>query len=190
MISIICMEETVHDNFFNNFKVVTATISAADYLPEVPGIYALYHAFDFLENKLFEHIDTRMKSTVFKTRFAEIDNRSKFIVDICGESVGLSQKMELFIKAVSKPQERRLLKNLLISCSLFQRPDYIGTASNLRDRFIQHLERDDGFFSKYANLISNDEFLFVCLPCPKNISRELESLLIQLCQPKFNTQRS
>ncbi|WP_416212049.1 GIY-YIG nuclease family protein [Nostoc sp. ChiVER01] len=77
-----------------------------------------------------------------------------------------------------------------MSCSILQCPDYIGTASNLRDRFIQHLERDDGFFSKYANIRPNDEFLFVCLPCPKNISRELESLLIQLCQPKFNTQRS
>ena len=184
------MEETVHDNFFKNFTVVTATISAADYIPETSGIYALYHAFDFLENKLSDHIDTRMKNTVFKTKFSEKDNRSKFIVDTCGESVGLSQKMDQFIKAVSQPKERRILKNLLISCSILQRPDYIGTASNLRDRFIQHLDRDDGFFSKYASLRANDEFLFVCLPCPKNISRELESLLIQLCQPKFNTQRS
>lgn len=165
------MEETVHDNFFNNFIVVTATISAADYLPETSGIYALYHAFDFLENQLSDHIDTRMKNTVFKTKFSEEDNRSKFIVNTCGESVGLSQKMAQFIKAVSQPKERRILKNLLISCSILQRPDYIGTANNLRDRFIQHLERDDGFFSKYANLRSNDEFLFVCLPCPKNISR-------------------
>lgn len=165
------MEETVHDNFFNNFIVVTATISAADYLPETSGIYALYHAFDFLENQLSDHIDTRMKNTVFKTKFSEEDNRSKFIVNTCGESVGLSPKMAQFIKAVSQPKERRILKNLLISCSILQRPDYIGTANNLRDRFIQHLERDDGFFSKYANLRSNDEFLFVCLPCPKNISR-------------------
>jgi hypothetical protein len=98
--------------------------------------------------------------------------------------------MEQFIKAVSQPKERRILKNLLISCSILQRPDYIGTAINLRNRFIHHLERDDGFFSKYAESRQNDEFLFICLPCPKNISRELESLLIQLCQPKFNTQRS
>ncbi|MEH2463333.1 hypothetical protein [Nostoc sp.] len=35
------MEETVHDNFFKNFTVLTATISAADYLPETSGIYAL-----------------------------------------------------------------------------------------------------------------------------------------------------
>ena len=184
------MEETVHDNFFKNFTVVTATISAADYLPETSGIYALYHAFDFLENKLSDHIDTRMKNTVFKTKFSERDNRSKFIVDTCGESVGLSPRMDKFLKAVSQPKERRILKNLLISCSILQCPDYIGTASNLRDRFIQHLDRDDGFFSKYANIRPNDEFLFVCLPCPKSISRELESLLIQLCQPKFNTQRS
>lgn len=184
------MEETVHDNFFKNFTVVTATISAGDYLPETSGIYAFYHAFDFLENNLSDHIDTRIKNTVFKTKFYETDDRSKFIVDICGESVGLSPKMEQFIKAVSLPKERRMLKNLLISCSILQRPDYIGTASNLKDRFIQHLERDDGFFSKYGNLRPNDEFLFVCFPCPKNIYRELESLLIQLCQPKFNTQRS
>ncbi|WP_445632792.1 GIY-YIG nuclease family protein [Nostoc sp. DSM 114161] len=184
------MEETVHDNFFKNFTVVTATISAADYLPESSGIYAFYHAFDFLENNLSECIDNRIKNTVFKTKFFEEDNKSKFIVDTCGEPIGLSPKMELFIKAISQPQERRMLKKLLISCSILQRPDYIGTAINLKYRFIQHLERDDGFFSKYGNLRANDEFLFVCLLCPKNISRELESLLIQLCQPKFNTQRS
>ncbi len=184
------MEETVHDHFFKNSTVVTATISAADYLPETAGIYALYHAFDFLENNLSEHLDNRIKNTVFKTNFYEIDNGSKFIVDTCGEPVGLSQRMEQFIKAVSQPKERRILKNLLISCSILQRPDYIGTANNLKDRFLQHLERDDGFFSKYGNSRPNDEFLFVSMPCPKNISRELESLLIQLCQPKFNTQRS
>ncbi len=184
------MEETVHDNFFKNFTVVTATISAADYLPENSGVYAFYHAFDFLEHDLSSHIGTRLQNTVFKTKFSETDNRSKFIVDTCGESVCLSRKMDQFIKDVSQPKERRILKNLLISCSILQRPDYIGTASNLRDRFIQHLERDDGFFSKYGNSRPNDEFLFVCLLCPKNISRELESLLIQLCQPKFNTQRS
>lgn len=184
------MEETVHDNFFKNFIVVTATISAADYIPESSGIYAFYHAFDFLENNLSNDIDTRIRNTVFKTKFAEEDNRSKFIVDTCGEPVGLSPAMERFIKAVSHPRDRRLLKNLLISCSIFQRPDYIGTALNVRTRFIQHLERDDGFFLKYGNSRPNDEFLFLYVPCPKNISRELESLLIQLCQPKFNTQRS
>jgi len=184
------MEETVHDNFFKNFTVVTATISAANYLSEKSGIYAFYHALDFSENNLYEDLDNRLKNTVFKTRFSEEDNKSKFIVDTCGESVGLSQKMEQFIKAVSQPKERRILKEFLISCSILQRPDYIGTASNLRDRFVQHLDRDDGFFSRYGNSRPKDEFLFVCLPCPKNISRELESLLIQLCQPKFNTQRS
>ncbi|MBD2042172.1 GIY-YIG nuclease family protein [Microcoleus sp. FACHB-672] len=184
------MEETVHDNFFKNFIVVTATLSSADSLPVDAGIYALYHAFDFSENELSEQIDARIKQTVFKTKFSEEDNRSKFIVNTCGESVGLSEKMEVFIKAVSEPKERRMLKKLLISSSILQRPDYIGTASNLRERFVQHLERDDGFFSKYASLRHKDEFLFVCLPCPINISRELESLLIQLCQPKFNTQRS
>ncbi len=127
------MEETVHDNFFKNFTVVTATISAADYLPENSGIYAFYHAFDFLENNLSEHIDTRIKNTVFKTKFSEKDNRSKFIVDTCGESVGLSQKMDQFIKAVSQPKERRILKNLLISCSILQRPDYIKWSSKSRN---------------------------------------------------------
>ena len=184
------MEETVHDNFFKNFTVVTATISAGDYLPEALGIYAFYHAFDFLENNLSDYIDTRIKNTVFKTKFSEKDNRSKFIVDTCGEPVSLSQKTNQFIQAVSQPRDRRLLKNLLISCSILQRPDYIGTANNLTDRFIQHLERDEVFFSKYGDSRPNDEFLFICFPCPKNISGELESLLIQLCQPKFNRQRS
>lgn len=184
------MEETVHDNFFKNFTVVTATTSATDDLPETSGVYAFYHAFDFVESNLSKNIDARVKNTVFKPKFSEEDNRTKFIVDTRGESVGLSQKMNQFIETVSLPKERRILKNLLISCSIFQRPDYIGTASNLKDRFIQHLERDDGFFSKYGEARPNEEFLFVYFPCPKNISRELESLLIQLCQPKFNTQRS
>jgi hypothetical protein len=184
------MEETVHDEFFKNFTVVTATISAIDDLPETSGVYAFYHAFDFLETNLSENIDTRVKNTVFKPKFSEENNRTKFIVDTHGESVGLSRHMDQFIEAVSKPKERRMLKNLLISCSILQRPDYIGTAKNLKDRFIQHLERDDGFFSKYGEARPNDEFLFICFPCPKSISRELESLLIQLCQPKFNTQRS
>ncbi|GBF79301.1 GIY-YIG nuclease family protein [Aphanothece sacrum] len=184
------MEETVHDNFFKNFTVVTATRSAADYIPENSGVYAFYHAFDFSEKNISEDIDIRLKNTVFKTKFSEKDNRSKFIVDTCGEPVGLSPKMEQFIEAVSDPKNRRMLKKMLISCSIFQRPDYIGTASKLRERFIQHLERDDGFFSRYGNSRPYDEFLFVCVLCPKEISRELESLLIQLCQPKFNTQRS
>lgn len=184
------MEETVHDNFFKNFTVVTATRSASDYIPENSGVYAFYHAFDFLEDDLFNHIDTRLQKTVFRTKFIETDDRSKFTVDTCGEPVGLSEKMERFIRAISRPQERRILTKLLISCSFFQRPEYIGTANNLRARFMQHLDRDDGFFSKYGNSRPNDQFLFVFLPCPKNICRELESLLIQLCQPKFNVQRS
>jgi GIY-YIG catalytic domain len=184
------MEETVHEDFFKNFTVVTATRSSTDELPERSGVYAFYHAFDFLENNLSKNIDARVKNTVFKTKFSEDKNKSKFIVDTCGESVGLSPKMDRFIEAVSLPNERRILKKLLLSCSIFQRPDYIGTAGNIRDRFIQHLEQEDGFFSKYAKEKPNEEFLFVYFPCPKNISRQLESLLIQLCQPKFNTQRS
>jgi excinuclease UvrABC nuclease subunit len=184
------MEETVHDDFFKNFTVVTATVSAIDDLPKTSGVYAFYHAFDFLETSLSNDIDARVKKTVFKPKFSQEDNRTKFIVDTRGESVGLSRHMGQFIEAVSQPKERRMLKNLLIYCSILQRPDYIGTASNLRNRFIQHLETDNGFFSKYGESRSNDEFLFVCFPCPKNISSELESLLIQLCQPRFNTQRS
>lgn len=184
------MEETVHDNFFKNFTVVTATASAIDELPETSGVYAFYHAFDFLESNLSKDIDARVKNTVFKPKFSEEDNRTKFIVDTCGESVGLSQKMNRFIEDVSQPRDRRILRNFLISCSILQRPDYIGTATNLRDRFVQHLDREDGFFSKYGEARPNDEFLFICFPCPKSISRQLESLLIQLCQPKFNTQRS
>jgi GIY-YIG catalytic domain len=184
------MEETVHDNFFKNFTVVTATISAIDELPEKPGIYVFYHAFDFLENNLSNNIDDRIKNTSFKPKFSEDDTKTKFIVDTRGEPIRLSQSMSQFLDEISQPKDRRILKSLLISCSIFQRPDYIGTASNLKNRFIQHLERDDGFFSRYRKERPTDEFLFVYCPCPKNISRQLESLLIQLCQPKFNTQRS
>ncbi len=91
------MEETVHENFFKNFTVVTATTSAADDLPETSGIYAFYHAFDFSETNLFEDINTRIKNTVFTTKFSEQDNRSKFIINTCGEQVSLSSKMEQFI---------------------------------------------------------------------------------------------
>ncbi|WP_043997766.1 GIY-YIG nuclease family protein [Microcystis aeruginosa] len=184
------MEETVHDNFFKKFTVVTATRSAADYLPESSGVYAFYHAFDFSEHDLCGNIKTRLQNTVFKTKFSENNDRSKFTIDICGEPVSLSQNMEYFLQEISQPKERRILKEFLISCSILQHPEYIGTANNLRMRFLQHLEREDGFLSKHGNLRSNNEFLFISFPCPKNISRQLESLLIQLCQPKFNTQRS
>jgi hypothetical protein len=64
------MEETVHDDFFKNFTVVTATVSAIDDLPKTSGVYAFYHAFDFLETNLSDNIDTRVKNTVFKPTFS------------------------------------------------------------------------------------------------------------------------
>lgn len=184
------MEDIVHDEFFSNFTVVTATTSAIDYLPEKPGIYAFYHAFDFLEADIASGIDDRLQNTVFKTKFYEENDKRRFIIDTCGESVSLSVSMRQFIDAVSHPADRKLLRRYLMSCSILQRPDYIGTATDIRSRFVQHLDRQDGFFAKYGNARPQDEFLFLCYPCPKNISRQLESLLIQLCQPKFNTQRS
>ncbi|MCC5622201.1 GIY-YIG nuclease family protein [Nostoc sp. CHAB 5715] len=184
------IEETIHDDFFKNFIVATATISAIYDIPDKSGIYAFYHAFDFAENNLAMDINERVSKTVFTTKFIEDDSRKKFTIDICGKPVILSDNMHSFIKSVSMPKDRRNLKKLLLTCSILQCPDYIGYASSLQKRFQQHLESDNGFFAKYGNLRPQDEFLFICFPCSRDLARELESLLIQLCQPKFNTQRS
>lgn len=184
------MEETIHEDFFKNFIVATATISAVYDIPDRVGIYAFYHAFDFSEHNLLPNINERISKTVFTTKFEENTSRTKFTVDVCGKPVTLSDKMHKFIKSISLPKDRRELKQLLLICSILQCPDYIGYASSLQKRFIQHLENDDGFFGRYGNSRPQDEFLFICFPCSGNIARELESLLIQLCQPKFNAQRS
>lgn len=184
------MEETIHENFFSKFIVATATISAIYDIPNQPGIYAFYHAFDFSENNLLSDINERISKTVFTTKFVEDDSRKKFFIDICGKPVTLSDSMYKFIESVSLPKDRRELKKLLLTCSILQCPDYIGYASSLQRRFRQHLENDNGFFGRYGNSRPQDEFLFICFPCSGNLARELESLLIQLCQPKFNTQRS
>ncbi|HLP90949.1 MAG TPA: GIY-YIG nuclease family protein [Nostocaceae cyanobacterium] len=184
------LEETIHDDFFHNFIVATATISAFYDIPDKPGIYAFYHAFDFAENHLLNDINNRISKTVFKTKFTEENSRQRFIIDTCGEAVTLSDNMHNFLKEISLPKDRRDLKKLLLTCSVFQCPDYIGYASNLQERFKQHLENDNGFFGRYGNSRPQDEFLFICFPCAGKLARELESLLIQLCKPRFNTQRS
>lgn len=184
------MEETIHEDFFKNFIVATATISAVYDIPERVGVYAFYHAFDFSENNLLLNIKERISKTVFTTKFEENTSRTKFTVDTCGKPVTLSDKTCEFIQSKSQPRDRRELKQLLLTCSILQCPDYIGYASNLQKRFVQHLENDDGFFGRYGNSRQQDEFLFICFPCSNNIAKELESLLIQLCQPKFNAQRS
>lgn len=184
------MQETIHEDFFSNFLVATATISALYDVPSKPGIYAFYHAFDFSEDSLLESINERISKTVFNTTFSEDAYRRRFNIDLCGEPVVLSDNMTKFISNVSMPKDRRTLRKLLLTCSILQSPDYIGYASNLQKRFGQHLESDNGFFARYGNARPQNEFLFVCFPCSANIARELESLLIQLCQPRFNTQRS
>lgn len=184
------IEETIHDDFFQNFIVATATISALYDIPDKTGVYAFYHAFDFAENNLLEDINFRISTTVFKTKFIEENSRQKFIIDTRGEPVNLSDTMLNFIQNISMAKDRRNLKKLLLTCSIFQCPDYIGYASSLQARFRQHLESDNGFFGRYGNSRPQDEFLFICFPCPGNLARELESLLIQLCKPKFNAQRS
>lgn len=184
------MENTIHDDFFKNFTVATATISASEYIPGKAGIYAFYHAFDFSSESLVSDIDKRIQRTVFKTKFTEKAQRSKFIIDTHGEPVQLTGKVRDFINELSLPIDRRMLNGLLLSCSLLQRPSYIGTAIDLRKRFVDHLEREDGFFSKYSSTSLQDEYLFVCFPCQWKVARELESLLIQLCQPICNSQRS
>lgn len=184
------MQETIHEDFFSNFLVATATISALYDIPSKPGIYAFYHAFDFSENCLLESINERVSQTVFTTTFSEDIYRRRFTIDLCGEPVTLSDTMTKFISNVSMPRDRRTLRRLLLTCSILQTPDYIGYASNLQKRFRQHLEHDNGFFARYGNTRPQHEFLFICFPCSGDIARELESLLIQLCQPRFNTQRS
>jgi predicted GIY-YIG superfamily endonuclease len=184
------MEETIHDDFFSKFLVATATISAYYDIPDKPGIYAFYHALDFSEDYLAEEVNERLSKTVFTTTFIEDDYRKKFTINVCGKPATLSDTMSKFIESISMPKDRRNLKNLLLTCSIFQCPDYIGYATSLQKRFRQHLENDNGFFARYGNSRPQDEFLFICFPCSENIARELESLLIQLCQPKFNTQRS
>lgn len=184
------MQETIHEEFFSNFLVATATISALYDIPNRPGIYAFYHAFDFSEDCLLESINDRISKTVFKTLFLEDKAGKKFTIDLCGEPVVLSDNMTKFISSVSMPKDRRNLRKLLLTCSILQSPDYIGYATNLQKRFRQHLENDNGFFARYGHTRPQNEFLFICFPCHENLARELESLLIQLCQPKFNTQRS
>jgi hypothetical protein len=185
------MQHTIHDDFFKDFIVATATVSSISEIPNSPGIYAFYHAFDFSHEKLFEDIGDRISTTVFNTKFSEENNRKKFVIDTCGKPIKLSDAISRFIKDISMPRQRRELSRLLLVCSILQAPDYIGTTKNsLQERFKQHLDEDEGFFSKYGNSRSQQQFLFICLPCRENVSRELESLLIQLCQPKFNAQRS
>lgn len=184
------MQETIHEEFFSNFLVATATISALYDIPSKPGVYAFYHAFDFPEDCLLESISERIGNTVFNTLFLEDKTGTKFTIDLHGESVILSDTMTKFISNVSLPKDRRILRKLLLTCSILQTPDYIGYATNLQKRFMQHLESDNGFFARYGQTRPQNEFLFICFPCHENIARELESLLIQLCQPKFNTQRS
>jgi hypothetical protein len=184
------MENTIHDDFFKNFTVATSTMSAIEEIPEMAGIYAFYHAFDFSSENLVSDIDKRIQRTVFRTKFIEKDQKSKFIIDTRGEPAQLAGKVRNFVNQLSLPKDRRMLKGLLLSCSLLQRPSYIGTATNLRERFIDHLDREDGFFSKYSSVNLQDEYLFVCFPCQRDVARELESLLIQLCQPIHNSQRS
>lgn len=184
------MEETIHDNFFDGFVVATATLSAADDIPPEAGVYAFYHAFDFQALSLYEDINKRISSTVFKTSFHESEDRTKFIIDTHGESMTLSARTANFLKELSSPRERRNLKRLLLKCSFLQLPEYIGTTNNLKRRFLEHIEYSDGFLENYSQGRKQDEFLFVCLPCDRKISRELESILIQLSQPKVNSQRS
>lgn len=189
------MRETIHDNFFDDFIVATATYSAIEDIPVLSGVYAFYHAFDFSTDSLKDQIQARLAKTVFKTTFSEdreqLDKtKRKFVIDTGGKPAKLSSKMTDFIKDDALVKQKRVLSSRLLACSMFQTPSYIGVASNLRARFSQHLDEDEGFFSKYVKEEKSDEFLFICLKCEENLARELESLLIQLCQPKFNTQRS
>lgn len=95
------MQETIHEEFFSNFLVATATISALYDIPSRPGIYAFYHAFDFSEDCLLESINERVSNTVFNTLFLEDKTGKKFTIDLCGEPVVLSDTMTKFISNVS-----------------------------------------------------------------------------------------
>ena len=208
-----------HEKVFRDFTSVDGrlgfyTKETRHLIPEIGGCYAWFLPLWFFREDLDELI--KLVSTMF-----DYDGQPEKEVEaqFTWESIKLrisrasrirnTQFIEpLWKQALENDSARDILQQTMLEASLLMPPLYVGKATNLKRRYVQHTEgRGDGnnFHSRFAECverlsirISVSDLLFVCVKTPKELTAVLsaagitnpealiEQILMRFCRPPFS----
>lgn len=179
----------VLDTFFDAFSAFTATHAAATYVADGPGVYAFYPMLDFDESRL----GADLRAYVQETRFAPVlDARGlprELLIAMRGRRRRLRGEAATFADSAS-PHLAGQFAEVILACSIFQNPWYIGKADSLRTRFRSHLDDHDGAVRRWNAEHPDWPLLYVTYETPLPLARAVESFLLHIVDTDGNTQRS
>lgn len=173
---------------FSGFKVLACRLSAADRIPDKPGVYAFYRQLVFSPQDPAASLK-RLVGSINHKPYCEIELPWRITIDLLSRPANLESTMA---SAIERREEAHIMQlvETLFKFSILTRPWYVGSTSNLRRRFKEHLET--GFLrmmEKELYGLQREDFLFLAYPTRADITDDLESLFIQLGNPLFNIQR-
>ena len=183
-------------------------------IPEIGGCYAWFLPLWFYRTDLDELI--RLVSAILHyDHQSEKDIEAQFTWESIKLRVRRASRVretqridEVWKQALEDDSARQMLQQTMLEASLLMPPLYVGRATNLRQRYVQHTEGyGDGniFHSRFAECvdrlrlsISVSDLLFVCVKTPKGLTAVLrdagisdpeeliEQILMRFCRPPFS----
>ena len=208
-----------HEQLFRGLTSVDGrlgfyTKETQDHIPEVGGCYAWFLPLWIYSKNLDEQV--RLVSAILDY---DQDPEKEVEARFTWESILLrvrrasrarqSANIEtVWDQVIADENARDLLQQTLLEASLLMPPLYVGKASNLKQRYVQHTEgRGDGnlFHSRFAAFasrlplsISVSDLIFVCVRTPTGLTQVLtsagvanpedmiEQILMRFCRPPFS----
>ena len=208
-----------HDKVFRELTSVDGrlgfyTKETRGRIPEIGGCYAWFLPLWFYRTDLDELI--KLVSAIFHyDQKPEKDVEAQFTwesiklrVSRASRERDAQQIDTVWRQALENSSARHMLQQTMLEASLLMPPLYVGKATNLRQRYVQHTEgygEGNVFRSRFAecvdrlNLsISVSDLLFVCVKTPKGLTAVLrdagvsdpevliEQILMRFCRPPFS----
>lgn len=173
---------------FSEFKVFSCRPSVSDLIPARPGVYAFYRKLSFSPKDPTRTLNWLVGS-INRKPHCEFDLPRRITVDLLSRPANLEHSTAGKLEIQDKDYLGDLARTLF-AFSIFTRPWYVGSTSNLRRRFREHL--DTGFvqfMEEDPSGLDREDFLFLAYPTRASLTDDLESLFIQLGNPLFNMQR-
>lgn len=178
-------------SLFAQCRAYGAQQSSIELAPAQPAVYAFYDLFRFGHDSLPDDVDTFLTKHGKVKELDESELPVRLRIKLKGSGTRFKGEARRLWSALD-PNQRPDICHALAFLSFLNEPHYIGKTDNLRTRFRQH--HDSGFLYKRkldTPPRSPSEFLLVAYLCStEDEARLLESILIQLINPFYCTQKS
>ena len=185
------------------------TSETRDRIPELPGCYAWFLPLWCYDDDLDQLIQL-VRGVLDYEQQPEQETKVRFNWDAVKLRVSRESKHKVVAsgkdtwdRLMNNKEDRDWLQEILLEASLFMPPLYVGRTTNLKQRYIQHVEgwrSDNTFRSRFTECeariqldIGVSDLLFVSIVTRKkddvehdDVESLIEQILMQFCRPVFS----